>query len=364
MYLKELKQSNKITSVYIHIPFCKKICSYCDFCKIYYNEKIVSKYLESLEKEILSIFRGEVLDTLYVGGGTPSCLENLDDLFLILEGFSFNDTYEFTFECNIEDITKELLVFLKSKRVNRLSIGVQSFNKDILNLLGRSYDFDIVERINLCKEYFSNINIDLMYGINGQSFDDLKFDLDKFILLDVNHISIYSLILENNTILKINNYKEIDEDLNRDMYDYICNFLKNNGYIHYEISNFSKNKYFSLHNLNYWYNNKYYGFGLGASGYIDNIRYSNTKSLNNYNKLMFRLEEDIISKRIDMENFMILGLRKINGVSNKDFYNRYGKNIEDIFNVSKLREKDGFYYIDYNDLYISNSILSDFIELE
>lgn len=354
-----------VNCCYVHIPFCKKICTYCDFCKMYYNEDLVTKYLDVLNKEIRSVYKKDKLKTLYIGGGTPSCLNmnELKKLFKVLKKFKLDSNYEFTFECNLNDITEDLLIFLKKNNVNRLSIGVESFNKKVLKVLGREYNFNIENKLALAKEYFSNINIDLIYGVNGESLEDLKEDLEKFIKLDVNHISIYSLILENNTILKVNNYKEIDDDLSRNMYDYICLFLKENGYVHYEISNFSKEGYQSIHNLNYWDNGKYYGFGLGASGYIKNIRYSNTRGLSKYLKGNFCYEREIISEKIDMENFMILGLRKIKGVSKKEFFKRYNKNIEDVFNTSKLGENKEYYFIKKDDLYISNYILEDFIDI-
>ncbi|MGN0993185.1 MAG: radical SAM family heme chaperone HemW [Bacilli bacterium] len=354
-----------VSYCYIHIPFCKKICTYCDFCKMYYNENLINKYLEALDKEIKDNYRGESLKTLYIGGGTPSCL-NMDELrklFEVLKRFELDSNCEFTFECNLNDVTEELLVFLKENNVNRLSIGVESFNEKILKILGRKYNFDIEEKITLVKKYFSNINIDLIYGVNGESLEDLKEELDKFIKLDVSHISIYSLILEDNTILKVNNYEEIDPDLCRSMYDYICDVLEKEGYIHYEISNFSKEGYESKHNLNYWDNGKYYGFGLGASGFTKDIRYSNTRGINKYLKGNFRSEEEIISEKIDMENFMILGLRKIKGVSKQEFFKRYNKKIEDVFDVSKLEENKDYYFIKKDNMYISNYILEDFINI-
>ena len=355
-----------VNSLYIHIPFCRSICSYCDFCKMYYNEKYVKSYLTSLEKEVCSLYKGDTLKTIYIGGGTPSCLDklHLNKLFLIIKRFSLADDIEFTFECNIEDINEDLLIFLKKNGVNRLSIGIESFNEKLLRVLGRNYSSDIInDKIILAQKFFSNINIDLIYGINGESLNDLKEELNKFILLGVNHISIYSLILEDNTMLKINNYKEIDEDLNRDMYDYIVEFLESKGYIQYEISNFSKKGYESKHNLTYWNNDRYYGFGLGASGYIENIRYTNTRSLSKYisgNYISFK--EDVNSKT-DMENFMILGLRKIKGVSNNEFKRRFNKDIKDVFDVSKLEYKGDYYFIGRNNIYISNYILEDFIDI-
>ena len=354
-----------VKSCYIHIPFCKNICSYCDFCKMYYNENFVSSYLVALEKEIKKYYKNDLLNTLYIGGGTPSCLskENLLTLFNILKIFKLNKNYEFTYECNIEDINEFFLIFLKQNKVNRISIGIESFNPKYLKLMNRKIieEKDIFNKINLTKKYFSNINIDLIYGINGQTIEELSLDLEKIISLDVPHISLYSLILENNTILKNNNYKEIDDDLNRKMYDLIRNTLKNNNYNHYEISNFSKKGFYSKHNLCYWNNENYYGFGLGASGYIDNIRYTNTKGLNSYIKGNYRISEEILTEKEKMEYEMILNLRKINGISKKKFYNKYNKNINEVFDVSKLKENKKYYYISKKYLFVENYILSDFI---
>lgn len=357
---------NKIKSIYIHIPFCKKICSYCDFCKIYYNPKIVDKYLKELKKEVLSQYKNEPIKTLYIGGGTPSSLNNkeLNKLFSITNIIKLTKNYEFTFECNIEDINEELLITLKNNKINRISIGIQSFNKDILNTLGRTYNFSITNKINLVKKYFNNINIDLIYGVNNETIDILDNDLNNFLKLNINHISIYSLILEENTILKINNYQEIDDSLNNDMYYYIIKKLKQNGYNQYEISNFSKKGYESKHNLTYWNNDYYYGFGLSASGYINNIRYTNTKSMTNYLKGNYIYQKEIINDKINMENEMILGLRKIKGVSKKKFYNKYKKNINEVFNISKLKQNKYYYYIPKKHLFISNYILEDFIDID
>lgn len=355
-----------VNSLYIHIPFCQSICTYCDFCKMYYDENQANKYLIALEKEIDSIYQNDLLKTIYIGGGTPSCLniKQIEKLLSITDKLNLSNKYEFTFESNIEHISKELLEILKKHKVNRLSIGIESFNDKMLKLLGRSYSSEIIKRrIELAKEYFSNINIDLIYGINGQTLNDLKNELDKFFELNIPHISIYSLILEENTILKVNDYQEINEELNRKMYDYIVSFLEKKGYNHYEISNFSKIGYESKHNLTYWNNDKYYGFGLGASGYINNQRYTNTRSLTKYLNEEYIYEKDFITRQIDMENYMILGLRKTKGISISEFKKRYDKEIEDVFDTMKLQKEEDNYFIKKDDLYISNYILKDFISL-
>ena len=354
-----------INSLYIHIPFCKNICSYCDFCKMFYNEEKVLLYLDALKEEVIKYYKRDLLKTIYIGGVNPSSLsyDGLYKLFDIMSLLNIDKDYEFTFECNIEDIDLGLLKFLKKNKVNRLSIGIESFNKDILNILGRGYDFSIKEKIDLAKKYFNNINIDLMFGINGETIDILESDLEKFIELDVNHISIYSLILEEHTKLSINKYKEISDDISRNMYDKIVSFLEEHGYMQYEISNFSKKGFCSLHNLTYWNNEHYYGFGLSASGYISNIRYTNTSSLTNYLNSNYRKVCDTITKNIDMENEMMLGLRKVEGVNKRKFYNKFGVNIEDYFDVSLLNKNKDYFYIDKNNLYVSNYIISNFIDV-
>ena len=231
-------------------------------------EKYVDIYLDALEKEINSLYKGEVLDTLYIGGGTPTSLDinRLTRLLQILKKFKLSDNYEFTFECNIENTDKKKLELLKYYGVNRLSFGVQSFNKNMLKLLNRDYTkediFDIIDTAHIVG--FKNINIDLIYGVPNENLDILKKDISLFLKLDITHISTYALMIENNTVLSNLNYKNIDEDLEYEMYSYIKDKLVENNFNHYEISNYSKVGYESKHNLNYWNNNSYYGFGLGA----------------------------------------------------------------------------------------------------
>ena len=358
------------TSMYIHIPFCHHICSYCDFCKRFYREEECHNYLKALEKEIKDNYKGEELKTLYIGGGTPSSLsiENLKLLFDILKDIKLDKDYEFTIEVNPENIDEEKLKLFKDNRVNRISMGIESTNDKLLKYLNRKHNFDMVkEKINLIKKYFNNINVDLIYAIPNETIDDLKNDLDNIISLDINHISTYSLIINDNTTLGINNEHYIDSDLDRMMYDYICDYLSKHHFHHYEVSNFCKDGFESRHNLVYWHNENYYGFGLGASGYINNYRYDNTKSLTNYlngNYILNRedlCEEDIISYHL------ILGFRLINGINKEDFYNKYQVNLIDLYNIKELI-KDGYLNDDgknikvkYDMIYVENKILENFV---
>ena len=275
-----------VKNCYIHIPFCNTICSYCDFCKQYYNKKKVKDYLKKLKEEINNNYNNEPLETIYIGGGTPTSLnlEELNELFEITDSLNKKDNLEFTVEANIDSITKEKLLLMKEHKVNRLSIGIESINKNNLKFLNRKLDInETKEKIELIRSLgFNNINMDLIYALPIESKEDLLKDIEFLTSLNVEHISTYSLIIEDHTILKINNVENIDDQLDEEMYNLIKKELEQKGYIHYEISNFSKPNYESKHNMCYWHNEEYYGFGLGAASYINNIRKTNTRSLTNY----------------------------------------------------------------------------------
>ena len=355
-------------SVYIHIPFCKTICSYCDFCKMYYNSIFVNNYLNSLKKEIELNYKGEEIETLYIGGGTPNSLnkEELIKLFDIIKKIHLSDEVEFTIECNIELIEEDILKLFKDNKVNRISIGIESIDENNLNYLNRNYNKQLVlEKMKLVKKYFDNINVDLIYALKNESIETLEKDIDFILELDVKHISTYSLIIEDNTILGINKEKNIDEDLDYEMYQLIIKKLKD--YHHYEISNFSKIGYESKHNLTYWNNEHYYGFGLGASGYINNIRYDNTRSLNNYVKGNYRLNEEIIDKELDKEYELILGLRLLDGININKYNSKFNEDllenkvIKKLINENKLIVEDKYLKINKEYIYVSNDILVEII---
>ena len=354
-------------SVYIHIPFCKSICSYCDFCKLLYKDSWVNDYLDALKQEIELKYNNELLKTIYIGGGTPSALSinYLNKLFDIIKIFKLQDNYEFTFECNLNDINSELLNILKNNGVNRLSIGIESFDKKNLTFMQRNHTFkEAKEAIKLCRSYsFNNINLDLIYGIPKESIHTLKSDIKRLLKLNPEHISTYSLIIEDNTYIGINNMLPIDEDTDFEMYDTIIKMLTRHGYHHYEVSNFAKTNYESIHNSNYWLNKNYYGFGLGAHGYIGNIRYENTRSLSNYLKGNYSLKEQVLSKDEDMDNYLMLGFRLLKGLNLNDFYNRYNINLQEHYNIAPLLKdkqliyEDGYLKINPKYIYVMNEIL-------
>ncbi len=357
-------------SVYIHIPFCQSICSYCSFTKFFYNEKQVDLYLDSLKKEVQEKYKGEIIKTIYIGGGTPSSLNitEFKKLFEIIKIFKLSDNLEFTIEANPESIDEEKLKLFKINKVNRISMGVESTINRNLKYLKRNHDFKLVkEKINLIKKYITNINVDLIYGLKNQTLKDLAYDINNILSLDITHISTYSLMIEDNTYLKIIKEKNIPEDLDYEMYELIINKLKKSGFNHYEISNFSKPGYEAKHNLVYWNNLPYYGFGVSASGYLGNCRYTNTLSLKKYFAGNYLDNLEILSDKDIISYALILGFRKISGINKSEFFKRYKVNILDLYNIRDLI-KSGLIIdngtnllISYDKIYVENSILINFV---
>ena len=356
-----------MNAVYIHIPFCKSICSYCDFCKMYLNNKFVLPYLNALTLEIKERYQGEKIKTLYIGGGTPSALstQHLNYLFDIVKLLDTSMLEEFTFECNLNDINEELLDILKENGVNRLSIGIESFNENNLKFMNRKHTFkEAKEKINLCRlKGFYNINVDLIYALPKESILTLKHDLKQLLKLNVEHISTYSLIVEDNTMIGINGVNPVDEETDEEMFNIIVNTLRKNGYNHYEVSNFAKEGFESKHNTNYWLNNNYYGFGLSSHGFIGNVRYENTKNYSKYIDGKFVKNETLQSKKDEMDNTIMLGFRLLKGINLQDFYDRYNTNLQEEYDIKELLDKkyllykDGYLKINPKYIYVMNEIL-------
>ena len=354
-------------SVYIHIPFCKSICSYCDFCKVLCHGPWITQYLNALLAEVEDKYFGEEIGTIYVGGGTPSALniKELKYLFEIINKFNKKEEVEFTFECNLNDINEEMLRLLKENGVNRLSIGIESFNEDKLAFMERRHTFnDAQEKMALIRSMgFDNVNVDLIYGIPGETIKDLKKDIDLILKLEPDHISTYSLIVEDNTKIGISGVVPIEEELDAEMYELIRDRLKSKKFKHYEISNFALEGKESKHNMKYWVNEEYYGFGLGAHGYRHGVRYENTRSINGYFEGKYLLREEMLSKEDKMANELMLGFRKVEGINLKDFFMKYEVNLQEVFNVKELIEnkeliyKDGYLFINPEYLYVMNEIL-------
>jgi putative oxygen-independent coproporphyrinogen III oxidase len=284
-----------IKSAYLHIPFCEHICHYCDFNKFFLKGQPVDEYLRSLEKEMkntLASFPTTQLTTIYVGGGTPTALslQQLDYLLGIIQKhlFPLGNIHEFTFEANPGNLEKEKLQLLKEAGVTRISFGVQSIDDELLHRIGRTHrKKDVMETISLAQDVgFENINIDLMYGLPGQTVNMLKETVELSFQLNVQHFSAYSLIVEPKTVfynlMRKGQLHLPTQDEEADMYEYIMDQMKNHGYIQYELSNFALKGYESQHNLTYWDNEEYYGFGAGAHSYLYGTRRSNAGPLKKY----------------------------------------------------------------------------------
>lgn len=325
----------KELGIYIHIPFCKKKCDYCDFISFDNKENYKDRYLKALLNEILNESSREFwVDTIYIGGGTPSYIDEdyIEDIIKqIKSNYNIIENPEITIEINPGVTTKEKLKRYKDIGINRLSIGLQSTNDTLLKNIGRIHTFnEFLDTYNLAKEIgFKNINVDLMLGLPNQTIDNIEDTIKNIIKLDPNHISTYSLILEENTKLynkvKEGKVKLIDDEFERKMYWLVKNELEKNNYIHYEISNFAKKGYESKHNLNCWDQKEYLGFGLSAHSYINNKRYSNTtnieKYINDYKK--YQNINEIQTKEEKQKEYMLLGLRKIEGVNIQEFKNKF-----------------------------------------
>ncbi|WP_295506393.1 radical SAM family heme chaperone HemW [uncultured Streptococcus sp.] len=343
----------KPTSAYVHIPFCTQICYYCDFSKVFIKNQPVDSYLEHLIEEYHS-YDIQKLRTLYIGGGTPTALSAPQLAFLLekLTGkLDLSYLEELTIEANPGDLDQEKIAVLKDSPVNRVSLGVQTFNDRMLKQIGRSHsEKDIYENIaNLKKAGFDNISIDLIYALPKQTMEDVKTNVAKAIALDIPHMSLYSLILENHTVfmnrMRRGKLPLPKEDLEAEMFDYIIAELEKAGFEHYEISNFSKPGFESRHNLMYWDNAEYYGIGAGASGYVDGVRYKNHGPIRHYLQAVeagnARVQEEVLTLKEKMEEEMFLGLRKKSGVSKKRFEEKFGLSFEDQYGavVSELTEQ-------------------------
>ena len=356
----------RINSLYIHIPFCSHICRYCDFTKLLYNDNFSNKYINALFYELDS-YNISKMSTIYIGGGTPTSLN--DELFeLLLNKVSkyTNKNCEFTIEANVENLTKEKLLLMKKYGVNRLSIGIESTDDKILKSIGRNHTFDDAKKVvNLSKKIgFDNINIDLIFGFPNQSIEQLKIDLNNFIKLDIDHISIYSLIVDKGTMFFNSGVKEQNADEARIFYDEILSFLRTHGYERYEISNFARNKKYSKHNLTYWKDNYYIGVGLGASGYLFDKRYTNTKSLKKYLNHKFIDFSEHIDDKLHLEEFLLTNLRLEKGFKRKDFINNFKIDFVDMFKdkIAKL-EKNNLIIINNDTIKLTDNglIIMDYI---
>ncbi|GAB3071126.1 radical SAM family heme chaperone HemW [Salinicoccus sesuvii] len=329
-------------SLYIHIPFCNRICTYCDFNKVLINNQPVDGYLDALISELRDI-EPQSLRTIFVGGGTPTALSE-SQLSRLLAAVTdrFQVTEEFTFEANPDELTPGKLDVLKNYGVNRISLGVQTFNEDLLNVLGRSHGYnDIFNAINHMEKIgLNNYSLDLMYNLPGETMQDLDDSLKHIRTLSPKHISWYSLIIEPHTVfynqIRKGRMKVDDDDVEARKYQRVINGLSELGYPQYEISNFSQPAFESEHNKTYWKNEPYYGAGAGSHGYIDNTRYYNIKPINHYIQSMEETgsvvkETLALDQKAQMEEEMFLGLRMNRGVDTARFEEKFGRSMDEVY---------------------------------
>lgn len=359
-----------VDAIYIHIPFCKRKCHYCDFYILTNMEKEYNNYVDHLIEEI-RIYPKIKYDTIYFGGGTPSVLE-VSDIKRILKELNYDDNTEITLELNPKDIIYEKLVELRKSGINRLSIGIQSFNAKHIEIMNRTHS--VVDSIKTFYEArkagFENITVDLIFALPNQKIEELEFDLSILKKLQPNHISIYSLIWENGTMfmkrLKEGKIAKLDEDLEADMFNLIIDKLESYGYEHYEISSFSKPNYKGRHNKKYWQNKEYIGVGISASGYVEGIRYENTRSLKKYYEMIDSKIKPIDSRTIEeiddelfLKNEIILGFRMLDeGIRNNLIDEEIKK---ELIKKQYIYEKEDRIYLTKKGIFISNDILQNFI---
>ncbi len=358
-----------ITSAYIHIPFCRRKCNYCTFAS-FTEINLKNTYINNLCKEIQHRYKGEKLKTLYIGGGTPSLLD-ISDIKRVLSLFVFDSDYEITCEVNPENLSSAWLQSLFQSGINRISIGAQSFNDKLLKIIGRKHSVkDIFNTvINARNAGFSNISVDLIYGIPNQSVCDVSSSVITACELDLEHISTYGLKIEPGSFFYKNLPKNLpDEDMQADMYLKINEICHKYGYHHYEISNFAKKNFISKHNLNYWNAKEYYGFGCASAGYENLVRYSHLSSIEKYCLNPLNLTDlFVLNTQYLLEEYIFLGLRKAEGISTNEIYKKFNINFDNKY--EKILSKYSKYFVKTNDRYsltengflISNCILSEFI---
>lgn len=387
----------KEVGIYVHIPFCKHKCYYCDFISFADKNSLIDEYIKWLNYEIKEVGQGNRLDyenklddlvfvkTIYIGGGTPSFIESkyiTEILKTIKENFVVDEDAEITMEMNPGTVNENKLKDYYNCGINRLSIGLQETNNALLKEIGRIHTYEDFENTySLARNVgFKNINVDLMLGLPNQNILDLENSINKILDLDPEHISVYSLILEENTVLKNKVDQGIltlpEDEMERKMYYTVKNMLENNGYIHYEISNFAKKGFESKHNLDCWSQKEYMGFGAAAHSYTNNFRFSNIENIEEYiNNFKNNKEEDNLifhekqNRESKMKEYMMLGLRKIEGVNIQQFKNKFVENpififrkeIEKLVNEELLEVDGNFIKLTKKGLDLANLVWEEFV---
>ncbi len=337
-----------IEHLYIHVPFCRTICGYCDFCHKIYRKDLCEKWLEALEKETGRKCEGSY-KTIYLGGGTPSVLscEELERLLSLIDPYT-EDCEEYTIEVNPESLDEEKIdVFLKH-HINRVSMGIQSSDDHLLKVMNRHHTYaQAKEKVELLqRKGLTNISVDLMYSLPFQTMEILNKTLEDILKLRVPHISIYSLTLEENTLFAKKGYEPLDNDIEADMYERIVQRLTQAGYSHYEISNFAKEGYESKHNLSYWRYEDFLGLSLAAASKFDHVRYENTHSFEEYFKGEDSYEEIVeLSKEEEMFENVMMSLRTKEGLDIEEFNRRYDTDLLKVYEKAIAQQRENLKFV-------------------
>ncbi|MDI6601691.1 MAG: radical SAM family heme chaperone HemW [Thermoanaerobacteraceae bacterium] len=371
--------------LYVHIPFCKRKCLYCDFNSYPSKEYLIDNYIDAVLKEAV-YYNGEVrnITTVFIGGGTPTVLSP-GQLSRLINGivytFEIRDNVEITIEANPGTLDKEKLSVLRQAGVNRLSLGVQSMDDRLLKKLGRIHSVqDFVENFEEARYLgFDNINVDLMFGLPGQAMEDWTDTINKILTLNPEHISCYGLMIEEDTpYYKLYKKGELllpDDDTEREMYWKAVKMLESHGYIHYEISNFAKRDYECRHNLKYWKDKQYIGLGAGAHSYYKGYRYANElfpekyiEAIDSGNRAF--VQKEYIDKKSEMEEYVFMGLRLMEGIKIEDFenrfgvspYNIYGESIDKLIKLGLIELQEDMIYLTERGIDLSNQVFMEFMD--
>lgn len=361
-----------VKSAYIHIPFCKSKCHYCSF--VSFNKlELKNDFIKALKEEIKTFYNNETLNTLYFGGGTPSLL-TIPEIQSILRLFKTNPNTEITLELNPDDCDYFYLRSLYDSGINRLSLGCQSFNDNILKLINRRHKAqDTITAVKSAQNAgFKNISLDFIYGLPDQSLENFIEDLKTAVDLGIQHISLYGLKIEEGCYFYNHMPQNLtNDDEQADMYLEAIKTLTNLGFEHYEVSNFSQKGYNSKHNLTYWNNDEYYGFGVAAHGYQNSCRYENLETIEEYiQNPLVRKTSKILTPQEILEEEIFLGLRKMEGINISQINLKYGINFEEKYNdilkkyegLKLLQKTAQGYALTPNGILVSNVILAEFID--
>lgn len=354
--------------LYIHVPFCKSICSYCDFAHTVYNENNVNEWLNAIQNELEYKQINTLLKTIYIGGGTPTSLnkEQLNTLLDLLDPYS-KDVEEYTIEINPETLDEDKVDILLNHGINRVSIGLESSDEILLKLMNRKHTYiDVKNCVSLLKEKgISNISLDIMYSVPSQTMSQLEKTVNDALALEPTHLSLYSLTIEENTIFSKKGYEHLDDEVEADMYEYIHATLEKNGYQQYEVSNYCLNGYESKHNSAYWNYEDFYGIGCGASGKEEHKRYDHTKNLKEYISNPIQTIDIPLLKEDEMFEMVMMGIRFVKGMDidlfesrfHTSFLDVYGDKIQPLLNQQLVEIKDNHFRCTSKGYEIMNTIL-------